>query len=339
MKHIKYNFSNSSTDYYLGSGISYLKKFTTPRSSVLITDENVYKEHNKRLKGWNIIVLKPGEEYKVQDTVNAVIDLLIEMEADRNTTLIGIGGGVVTDITGYVAGIYMRGIKFGFAPTSLLAMVDAAIGGKNGIDVGVYKNMVGLIRQPSFILYDMAFLNSLPQDEWQNGFTEIIKHACIKDASMFAALEKGSISFYQRNKKSLSELVQRNAILKTKVVQKDEFEKNDRRLLNLGHTLGHAIENQYELSHGQAVSLGLVFACHLSEKITGFKQTEKVVSILEKYNLPVYAAFDKEKIFNVLKLDKKRENKEMNFVLLEKIGKGVIKSISLTVLEKMIIDY
>src|SRR5207302_2419640 len=114
-------------------------------------------------------------------TVDSVIEQLIAMEADRKTTLVGIGGGVITDLTGYTASIYMRGLQFGFVPTTLLAMVDASIGGKNGIDVGVYKNMVGIIRQPSFILQDQTFLKTLPENEWRNGFAEIIKHACIKD--------------------------------------------------------------------------------------------------------------------------------------------------------------
>ncbi len=336
MKHINYKFSNSSTDFYLASGISHLKKITDPKATVLITDENVFTAHTNRFKGWNTIVLKPGEEFKVQATVDAVIEKLIEMEADRNTTLVGIGGGVITDITGYVASVYMRGLRFGFVPTSILALVDASIGGKNGIDVGAYKNMVGVIRQPSFILHDMFFLNSLPQMEWENGFAEIIKHACIKDVAMFEALGRNTLKTYQEKQKSICELVQRNAIIKTKVVQKDEFEKGERRLLNFGHTLGHALETQYELLHGQAIAIGMTYACHISEQLAGFKQTEKVVSLLEKYNLPTYASFNKQKVFNVLKMDKKRERKEMNYVLLEKIGKGVVKSISLKQLEKII---
>jgi 3-dehydroquinate synthase len=243
---------------------------------------------------------------------------------------------VITDITGYVAAVYMRGLRFGFVPTSLLALVDASIGGKNGIDVGVYKNMVGVIRQPSFILHDMIFLNTLPQKEWENGFAEIIKHACIKDAAMFRQLEESTFKSYQGKKKSMCELVQRNAMIKAKVVQRDEFEKNERRLLNFGHTLGHALENQYELMHGQAVSIGMTYACHISEQLTGFKQTGKVVRALEQYGLPTYSAFDKQKVFDVLKMDKKRERTEMNYVLLEKIGKGVVKSIPLTQLEKII---
>jgi 3-dehydroquinate synthase len=336
MKHINYRFSNSSTDFYFAGGISQLKQITDNKATILVTDENIYNAHAKRFKGWNTIVLKPGEEFKVQATVDSVIEQLIEMEADRKTTLVGIGGGVITDITGYVASVYMRGLRFGFIPTSLLALVDASIGGKNGIDVGVYKNMVGVIRQPSFILHDMVFLNTLPQPEWENGFAEIIKHACIRDAAMFHQLEENSFKTYRGKKTAICDLVQRNAIIKAKVVQKDEFEKNERRLLNFGHTLGHALENQYELMHGQAVAIGMTYACHISEKLTGFKQSEKVVKVLDKYGLPTYASFDKQKAFEVLKMDKKRERKEMNYVLLEKIGKGVVKSIPLPKLESII---
>ena len=159
MKKLTYKFSNSTVDYYLAGGISYLKEIAGKSNVIIITDENVYTAHKKRFRNWNCIVLKPGEEYKVQSTVDEVIEQLIKMEADRKTTLVGVGGGVITDITGYVASVYMRGIPFGFIPTTLLAMVDASIGGKNGIDAGVYKNMVGIIRQPKFILHDMVFLN------------------------------------------------------------------------------------------------------------------------------------------------------------------------------------
>lgn len=331
-----YKFSNSSVDYYFDGKISYLKKIVDAKNAIIITDENVYKHHQSKFKGWNVIVLKAGEEYKVQSTVDSVIQELIALQADRKTTLIGVGGGVVTDITGYVASVYMRGIPFGFIPTTVLAMVDASIGGKNGIDVGVYKNMVGIIRQPKFLLYDLNFLNTLPQTEWENGFAEIIKHACIKDAAMFKSLDETSLTTYQAKKNLMSELIKRNVLIKTKVVQKDEFEKAERRLLNFGHTLGHALENQYELSHGQAIAIGITYACHISEQLAGFSQTGKVVKLLEQYGLPTYASFNKMKAIEVLKMDKKRERKEMNYILLEKVGKGLVKSIPVRQLESII---
>jgi len=336
MKKLTYKFSNSSVDYYLAGGISHLKEIVDNHNTIIITDDNVYNAHTKRFKNWNCIVLTPGEEYKVQSTVDSVIEQLIEMEADRQTTLVGVGGGVITDITGYVASVYMRGIPFGFIPTSLLSMVDASIGGKNGIDVGVYKNMVGIIRQPKFILHDMVFLNSLPQNEWENGFAEIIKHAAIKDAIMFKELESKTLKHYRSRQTSICELVQRNAIIRTKVVQNDEFEKGEWRLLNFGHTLGHALENQYELSHGQAIAIGMTYAAVISQKIATFKEAGRVANLISKYDLPTFADFDKQKVFGVLKMDKKREKKEMNYVLLEKIGKGVVKSIPLKQLEEII---
>ncbi|MBX2922934.1 MAG: 3-dehydroquinate synthase [Chitinophagaceae bacterium] len=331
-----YKFSQASTQYYFDAAFSNLKKIADSRAAIIITDENIFNAHEAKLKGWNVIVLKAGEEFKVQATVDTIIEQMIEMEADRKTTLVGIGGGVITDITGYVASVYMRGIGFGFIPTSVLAMVDASIGGKNGIDVGVYKNMVGIIRQPSFILHDLKLLESLPESEWQNGFAEIIKHACIKDAAMFSELEQHSVSDYRRNRKKMASLIKRNALIKIKVVQKDEFEKGDRKLLNFGHTLGHALENQYELSHGQAISIGMTYASLISAQLLGFKDAEKVIAVLEQYGLPTYAEFDKQKVLEVLKMDKKRVKKEMSYVLLDRIGKGVIQPIALKQLDKII---
>lgn len=322
-------FSNGRVNYYLDGRFALLKEITGRDKTIIITDENVFAAHSKVFKNWNTIVLKAGEEFKVQATVDAVIEQLIEMEADRETTLIGAGGGVISDLTGYIASVYMRGISFGFVPTSLLAMVDAAIGGKNGIDVGEYKNMVGVIRQPSFILYDMAWLQSLPQNEWRNGFAEIIKHACIKDAAMFKELEQNDLNFYQRKKAALNQLVQRNALLKTRVVQKDEFEKGDRKLLNFGHTLGHALETQYELSHGEAISIGMTYAAALSQEFSSFSNAGRVIDLLDHYQLPTNAKFDRDKVIRILKMDKKKSRDGIHFILLERIGRAAIKQISI----------
>jgi 3-dehydroquinate synthase len=322
-------FSNTAVDYHFAGGIAHLAEIVDKNSTILITDENVFGFHEKRFRNWKTIVLKAGEAYKNQDTANYVIEKLIEMEADRKSTLVGIGGGVITDLTGYVASVYMRGIRFGFLPTSLLALVDASIGGKNGIDVGVYKNMVGLIRQPAFILHDLVFLNSLPDHEWRNGFAEIIKHACIRDAAMFKELEKNGAEAYRKKKTLVCDLIQRNVMLKTKVVQQDEFEQGDRKLLNFGHTLGHALETQYDLSHGEAISIGMNYAAGLSKLMTGFKEKERLRELLDRYGLPTEMKFDRDKVIGVLKMDKKKIKNAINFILLEKIGKAVIKEISI----------
>ena len=331
-----FSFTSATVNYYFNAELAFLRQIVSNSNAVIITDENVFAKHQKKLKGWKSIVIKAGEQYKVQATVDDIIQQLIDLGADRKTTLIGIGGGVITDITGYVAGIFMRGIAFGFVPTSILAMVDAAIGGKNGIDVGLYKNMVGLIRQPSFLLFDFSLLKTLPKEEWVNGFAEVIKHACIKDAPMFKLLEENKLPYFQKNLSVLAQLIQRNALLKTKVVLDDEFESGERKLLNFGHTLGHAVENLYKIPHGHAVSIGMGVACQFSATVTGFKETERVVKVLKQYGLPPQFDFDKEEAFRILKTDKKKSNQSINYILLKKIGKAEIISLSFDEIQTLI---
>jgi len=288
------------------------------------------------MSAFPVIKFAAGEEFKKQATVDHIIRELINLGAHKNTFLIGVGGGVVTDITGYVAAVYMRGIQFGLVPTSVLSMVDAAIGGKNGIDVGVYKNMVGTIRQPEFIFYDYSFLETLPVKEWINGFAEIIKHACIKDALLFAVLEKYSLHDYQTDKTLIADLIEKNVEIKSLIVTHDEFEQGERKLLNFGHTIGHAIENLHAIPHGHAVSIGMVAACNLSEQVNGlhFKDAARIVKLLAQYHLPVDVETDHAKVFEVLKMDKKRKDDGVHFILLKSIGNAEIKFISLTDLEK-----
>lgn len=338
MKKLSYNFSSQTTDCYFDTDFSYLENLVSREQAVIITDEHIHAAHKSKLEGWKVIVLPAGEAHKNQDTVNSVIEQLIGFKADRKTFVVGVGGGVITDLTGYAASVYMRGLPFGFVPTTVLAMVDAAIGGKNGIDVGVYKNLVGVIRQPKFLLYDMSFLKTLPQDEWVSGFAEVIKHSCIQDEVMFTELSEHDLKYYQDNEAALSDLISRNAAIKSEIVKRDEFEQGDRKLLNFGHTMGHAIENMYKLSHGEAISIGMVVASRLSEKLIGFNSTDKVAKTLAQYGLPIEKDFDKEKAFSILEMDKKKSNKDMNYVLLEKIGTGVVKPIPLTQLKQLLVN-
>lgn len=338
VKKVEHLFSEKKVSYYFDADFSLLQQVVSKENAIIITDENVFASHPGKFDGWKTIVIKPGEEYKQQATVDKILKQLIAFEADRNTFIVGVGGGVVTDITGYAAGVYMRGVKFGFVPTTILAMVDAAIGGKNGIDVGIYKNLAGLIRQPDFLLFDYSMLQTLPQDQWINGFAEIIKHACIKDLPLFELLESESLTAFQTDPAKLAALIERNVSIKTNVVLKDEFEKGDRKLLNFGHTLGHAIENNYQLLHGHAISIGMVAACNISAAISHFDASEKqrIVMLIEKYHLPSSIQFDKEKIWEILKMDKKRAGKEMNFILLKQIGEAFIFPIPFEKLKELI---
>lgn len=336
MKNLKVKFSSATVSFVLDGKFASIKKITGKLNTIYITDENVYALHQKKFKGKQTIIIPAGEEHKQQATVDFIIEALLNFGADRQSLLVGVGGGVVTDMVGYVAGIYMRGVAVGFVPTTILAMVDASIGGKNGIDVGLYKNMVGLIRQPMFLFYDLDFLRSLPTYQWENGFAEIIKHAAIKDANMLKELSIHNIAYYQKNRKALAALIEKNVQLKVSVVQKDEFEKGDRKLLNFGHTLGHAIENEHALLHGHAISIGMVYAAKISQVLNGFKDTGMLVDTLKQYGLPTAMKFDIDAAMEIMQKDKKKANAGMQYVLLTKLGKAVYENIPMKSLQKLI---
>ncbi len=336
MKNWKVQFSNSTVSFVLDGSFASINKMVDKTQAIYITDENVYALHQKKFKGKKTIVIPAGEEHKQQATVDFIIEALLNFGATREAVLIGVGGGVVTDMVGYVAGIYMRGVALGFVPTTILAMVDASIGGKNGIDIGLYKNMVGLIRQPQFLVYDLDFLESLPSYQWENGFAEIIKHAAIKDAKMMKELSANQLTYYQKNKKALASLIERNVQIKVKLVQKDEFEKGDRKLLNFGHTIGHAIENQHVLLHGHAISIGMVYAAKISQVLTGFSETNILVETLKQYGLPTAMRFDVQEAMQIMQKDKKKASTGMQYVVLQKIGKASCETIPMKSLEKLI---
>ena len=333
----QYKFSGKKIDCFFDTDFSLLNEKLQKDKTVFITDENIYAAHPEKFSGWQTIVIKAGEQFKNQQTVDSIINQLINLQADRQTFIVGIGGGVVTDITGFVASVYMRGVKFAFVPTSILAMVDACIGGKNGIDVGVYKNLVGVINHPEFLLYDYSFLETLPDAEWINGFAEIIKHACIKDAEMFHFLEANSLMKFQSSLEDSAAIIKKNVDIKYNVVSQDENETGERKLLNFGHTIGHAIENTSNLSHGNAISIGMVAACRISEEINGFSkaETKRITALLLKYELPVAFTSDKQKTWEILLHDKKKSGSNMSFVVLDKIGAASVKSMPLDHLHKI----
>ena len=332
-----FSFSASKTTCYFDASFAQIGNIVEKDRSIFITDQHIFDQHRKYFKGPKVIQIRAGESYKIQSTVEQIIDQLIGFAADRNNYPYRGGRGC-----GYrhcriccfriICGV----IPFGFVPTSILGMVDASIGGKNGIDVGHYKNMIGVIRQPGFLFYDVNFLRTLPNEEWVNGFAEVIKHAAIKDVALFRDLEKNSVNSYRKNKKALNELIRRNVMIKSAVVQKDEFERSERRLLNFGHTLGHAVENVYQLPHGHAVSVGIKAACLISEEMLNFKETARVTNLLQQYGLPIDIPVDFGKVIEIMRMDKKKTRDIMNYVLLEKLGRAVIKPIPMPKLEKLL---
>ncbi|MEJ7627007.1 MAG: 3-dehydroquinate synthase [Ferruginibacter sp.] len=336
MRKTEHIFSSKKVECIFDARFNEIEAYSKKEKIILLTDDNIYEHYKEKFIGYAVIKIRPGEENKNQQTVDQVIKQLLEMEADKTSLLIGIGGGVITDLAGYAASIFKRGIRLGMVPTSILSMVDAAIGGKNGINTGVYKNMVGTVYQPEFILYDYSFLDTLPVKEWINGFAEIIKHACIKDKLLFTMLEKYTMHQIQADRTLIADLVEKNVAIKMDIVTTDEYEKADRKLLNFGHTIGHAIENLHGLPHGHAVSIGMVAACNLSEKMNGFsfQEAQRVVKLLAHYHLPVDIETDHEKVFSVLKMDKKREDENMHFVFLNHIGEAEAKKVAMKYLHE-----
>lgn len=326
-----YTFGSCKMDCLFNAGIQDMERLYAGKRICWLVDEKVLKAHASLFEDKQILSVASGEETKTQLVADELINGLIRLNADRGTVVVGVGGGVTTDITGYVASVYMRGLSFAFVPTTVLAMVDAAVGGKNGINVGVYKNMVGLINHPQKIAYDLNFLSTLPETEWISGFAEVIKHACIKDASLFSILESRSLKDFRDDEGLMRDLVHRNVDIKTRVVASDEREANDRRLLNFGHTIGHAIEKTSGLPHGYAISIGMVLAAKISINLSGLKEedVQRISALLMRYDLPVTLEFDKEIVWSILLHDKKLAADEIHFITLKNIGQGQCVKISL----------
>lgn len=338
MEQQSYQFSQQRTDYYFGAPLEYLAELVNPQQALILADRRVAELYESRLKAWRVLRVPSGEGSKEWPVCEDLIRELIFREADRKTMLVGLGGGVITDLTGFLATIYMRGLPLGLVPTTLLGQVDAGLGGKNGINFGRYKNLLGTIRQPEFILLDPGFFHTLPQKEWTSGLAEVIKYACILDEPLFDLLEKERTAIQDKDPVLAGLLVRRCAHLKSLIVQQDEKENHQRRWLNFGHTLGHPVEKIEQIPHGMAISIGMVAAARLSETITGLDSsvTSRLRALLSSYGLPVDLKADRGQIVDLFKLDKKRERESLHFVLLEGLGKAVTRTLPLRTLEEFL---
>jgi 3-dehydroquinate synthase len=284
-----------------------------------------------------VIELGSGEKMKSPETVRNIYSRLVELEADRSSFVVGIGGGVVCDVAGFVASTYMRGLRFGFVATTLLAQVDASVGGKNGLNFQGYKNIIGMFRQPEFVICDPALLASLPGREVLCGAAEIVKHALIRDADLMAYLETNCDKLMQLDTEVIKHVVSVSVAIKSAVVNQDEHEQGLRRILNFGHTFGHGLEMVKRLSHGEAVAAGMMIAARISVKkgLLGQNEATRIEALLRKLNLPTRVPVDRVELLDALKKDKKRQQEGVHYVLLTGIGKAVVEKISFGELETL----
>lgn len=307
------------------------------RRLCIITDSNVDKlygeEVQKLLEGNCLKVAKyafpAGEENKNLDTVKEVYKYLIEEGFDRKDILLALGGGVVGDLTGYVAATYLRGVDYIQIPTTLLAQTDSSIGGKTGVDFDGYKNMVGAFKMPRLVYQNLSVLKTLDDRQFFSGFAEVMKHGLIKDAIFYEWLIENMYEICERDLNVLQEMLIKSCTVKKLVVEKDPTEQGDRALLNFGHTIGHAVEKakNFELYHGECVALGCVAAAYISWKreLLSMEEYYEIRDMFVPFYLPISVdGIEPEEILRLTKSDKKMETGKIKFVLLKKIGKAVI---------------
>jgi 3-dehydroquinate synthase len=338
MKSIIIHGSMRDSRVIIGEGIGNIDKYLPRADVIVITDQDVYRKYGQVMPTNKVIRIGTGEKIKNLDTVAYILKELIRMEADRTIFILGIGGGIVCDIAGFVASIYLRGVRFGFVSTTLLSQVDAGVGGKNGVNFEGYKNMMGTFNQPDFIICDPALLETLPEKQIRNGCAEIVKHAVIADKRLFAYLEAHYKEILKLKRDVIEKIVYESVMIKSGVVNLDEKEKGERRRLNFGHTIGHAIEKVTGLTHGEAISVGMCAAARISEKrgILSGKDRTRLERILGNMKLPTRISADMKTIFKAMTKDKKREGDSIHFVLLNGIGDAIIEKIPIKELEGLL---
>jgi 3-dehydroquinate synthase len=313
-----------------------------PYGNLIVTDENIAPHHLVKIK--NIlgdvpaVIIPAGEEYKNLDTVSHLWKSFLANGLDRKSTVIALGGGVIGDMTGFAAATYMRGINWIGVPTTLLSMVDASIGGKTGFDLPEGKNLIGSFYPPKLVLADPSLLLTLPEAELISGMAEVVKHGVISDPELFALCSRG-MDWVKAN---LEELVKRAIAVKIKVIEEDPYEKGFRAALNLGHTVGHAVElvSQFKLRHGEAVAIGTVVEAKYAERIGIAEQglADKIAETMSALGLPTHIPDDmpREEIIRTMRVDKKKSAKAIRFALPVKIGK--VELVDVSDLESVISD-
>lgn len=285
-----------------------------------------------------IVPIPGGESIKTLTNISMLYQKLIAHDYGRDALVVGVGGGAVVDAVGFVAATFQRGVRLGFIPTTLLAQVDASVGGKNGVNLGVAKNQIGTIWQPEFVICDQKFLNSLSNIEYVSGCAEMIKAGLIADQDYFNQLESSAAKVLARDYETLALMISRAVAIKAKVVQADETEESSRMLLNFGHTLGHAIEKVDCIPHGHAISIGMMAAAKLAKSKGCLSESdlERVKNILDIYRLPSDLKVLKKEYAELMLADKKRRGDKINLILLDEIGKARVEKFPIAIAEELI---
>ena len=342
MKKIEVELKDNPYEIYYGSGCfkeinKLIKSKNLPSNVFVVIDSKFYAKWKttivKNLDGkfpkFDFIQINAGEKNKSLKTLEKILQKLIKGNYSRDTLLISIGGGIVGDIAGFAAAVFSRGIKYIQVPTTLLATVDSAIGGKTGVNLEHTKNIVGSIYQPDFVLIDTDFLKTLPRNEILCGTGEIIKYAYLTNEKFYTYVLKNMDKIFSLNKKVIEEVISECVNYKGSIVANDEKEKGLRKVLNLGHTFAHGIEveQDHKIKHGEAVVIGLASALYLSNKV-GLLKDER----LKRYSLLIskfkneikISRYNKHKIYGIMQRDKKNRNNKIKFVLLKKAGEIVL---------------
>lgn len=340
MKKILVNLTQNSYPIYVGQDLisqaELLKSHIHGHQVLIVTQENIAKHYLSFLQTnlckfqCDTFFLPEGEQYKSIPEWQKIFDALIQNKHERSTSLIALGGGMVGDMTGFAAACYQRGVNYIQIPTSLMAQVDSAIGGKTAVNHALGKNMLGAFYQPQCVISDVNVLKTLSQREFVSGLAEVIKYALIRDANFYVWLENNVDSILQRESEALLHVVSSSAAIKAEIVELDEKDHALRNLLNFGHTFGHALEsalNYHNILHGEAVAYGIVVASRLSAALNliSFEDVDRIVDLLNRFGL-LQTKFDFPDIsylIELMKSDKKVSNKKINYIVLNKIGEAV----------------
>ena len=296
---------------------------------IIITDDNVNRLYGDKFPKIPVFSLSPGEESKKLEVIEYLAEQLLLAGIDRSGFVLAVGGGVVCDIAGFLASVYMRGIRCGYVSSTLLSQVDASTGGKNGVNLGGTKNILGTIRQPEFVICDPEMLQTLPEHDYLSGLAELIKTAVIGDKELFDLIEKSFEKIMSRDTDLLAILVAKSVRFKGLVVSEDEKESGLRRILNFGHTFGHAIEMQKGVRHGFAVASGMVLATEFSFKRRYINLVEKqrIIRLLERFKLLTELDLTGNQMEELVLHDKKKTGTEIHFVFTQGIGKAIVEKV------------